>query len=160
MLPRFASAATSTTRKSGIFAISDRFSRGHENDANHFRPLEGMFVIVVVVVTMIMSVVECVAARRPRMIAFKTHEGLGQLLEVCADYIDQLIGAGATLGITRDGRAGDVRMNVILDDFRHQAVHSAPHGGDLVEDFCAPLLGRERTFQRFDLAAYAAHAGQ
>src|ERR1700676_1172945 len=83
-----------------------------------------------------------------------------QLLEISTDYVDQLIGPFATFGIASDRWVGDVRLNVILDHFRHQAVHRPSRGSDLMKDLRTSLLCLKCTLQGFDLASNAAHAAQ
>ena len=55
-------------------------------------------------------------------------------------------------------RAREVRPDVILHDFRHQAVHGAPCRGNAPENLAAFHFVVERPGDRIDLAADAGDA--
>jgi hypothetical protein len=88
------------------------------------------------------------------------HAGARRLLDIGTNDVDQLIGAFAAIGISCEFRVGILRMNVVPDYFRRQAMHRTARSRYLLQDFGASLLGFERAFQSLDLAAYTAHAAQ
>jgi hypothetical protein len=87
------------------------------------------------------------------------HRSDSRLLQVSLNYVDQLFGA-AGAGAAFTVRIDDVDADVILDYLRHQAVHRAARGHDQVKDVGASFFLVDRTFERFDLSAYAANPVQ
>jgi len=83
-----------------------------------------------------------------------------RLFQIGAQDLDQLVGAFAPLGVARDLRIGDVRLDVIFQYLHHETIDRTAHGGDLLQDCRASLLSLERPLQRLDLAADAANSGQ
>src|ERR1700730_4206581 len=103
-------------------------SRG-ECDERYSRPLEGAEDIVV-------------------------HWSRPRLLQVCLNYVDQLLGAAGS-GAAFTVWIHDVDADVILDNLRHQAVHRATRGDDEMKNLAASFFLVDRAFERFDLAAHA-----
>lgn len=80
------------------------------------------------------------------------------LFHVGAQDLDQLVGAFAPLGVARDLRIGDVRLDVVFHYLHHETIDRTAHGGDLLQDLGAALLSLERTLERLDLTADAANS--
>ena len=86
------------------------------------------------------------------------HAGL--LLQVGADDVEQLLGR---LHVERPGmrvRVHQVRADVVLDHFGHQAGQGAADAGDELHDLLAAGLVLQRALDGLHLALHAAHAGQ
>src|ERR1700677_28604 len=74
--------------------------------------------------------------------------------EVGLHGLDQLFGAARALGVL--DRIDDVKADMILDHFGHQAVHGPARSDDQVQHGRAALFIFERALDRLDLAADAA----
>src|ERR1700757_18538 len=83
---------------------------------------------------------------------------MAPLPHIGADHLDELVGAPAAAGVTRNRRTRHVGAQVLLDHFRHEPVGGAAECGNLLHDLSAALLRLERSLQRLHLAAYPPHA--
>lgn len=77
---------------------------------------------------------------------------------MAAKELGQLDGGGAALGIALAGR-GDMRVEVILDQFIHQARDRTAYRRDQMQRLGAIGIRRHRSFDRRDLTRDTANAG-
>jgi hypothetical protein len=70
-------------------------------------------------------------------------------LEVGPNDVDEFTCGGAT--IFASFPIEDVRVEMLLENFRHQAVHGAPSAGNQLERLTTAHLALERPFYRFAL---------
>jgi hypothetical protein len=78
-------------------------------------------------------------------------------LEIGSDYFEQLL-SGLRVECARMLlRVDQMRVNVILNHFRHQSRYRPPPTGDQVHDLFTSSLTIERTLDSLDLTSDAAH---
>ena len=82
--------------------------------------------------------------------------GTPALPQVGAQDIDEFRMAFAPVIRGRHG-IGDVQMNMVLQDFGHQAVHGAANACDQLRHAAATLFLFKSAFDCFHVAADAAH---
>ena len=79
-------------------------------------------------------------------------------LEIGSDYFEQLLGGFSVKCSRMLLRVDQMRVDVILNHFRHQSRYRSPHTGDQVHDLFTASLAIERTLDGLDLTSDAAHA--
>jgi hypothetical protein len=80
--------------------------------------------------------------------------------EVRPDDIDEILGCLALLARRLRKVACQVGLDVIFQDFCHQAVDRTARGGNLLQDGRTTLLGLQCTLERIDLPADAPNPNQ
>ena len=78
-------------------------------------------------------------------------------LEIGADDFEQLLGGLSVKCARMLFRVDQMRLDVILNHFRHQSRYRSPHTGDQVHDLFTASLAIERTLDSLDLTSDAAH---
>jgi hypothetical protein len=78
-------------------------------------------------------------------------------LEIGSDYFEQLLSGLSVKCARMLLRVDQMRVDVILNHFRHQSRYRPPHTGDQVHDLFTASLAIERTLDRLDLTPDAAH---
>lgn len=90
----------------------------------------------------------------------EAHRGHGpRLSQIGTDQRDGSVDAGLAL-FGGSGRLRELLAQVAFQDFRHQPVHRAAHGGELLQHGRAVGAFLKRALQRIQLPADAAHAGE
>lgn len=90
----------------------------------------------------------------------EAHRGHGPLLpQIGTDQRDGSVDAGLAL-VGGSGRLRELLAQVAFKDFRHEPVHCAAHGGELLQHGRTVGAFLKRALQRIQLAADAAHAGE
>jgi len=78
-------------------------------------------------------------------------------LEIGSDYFEQLLGGLSVKCARMLLRVDQMRVDVILNHFRHQSRYRPPHTGDQVHDLFTASLAIERTLDSLNLTSDAAH---
>ena len=71
-------------------------------------------------------------------------------LEIGSDYFEQLLSGLSVKCARMLLRVDQMRVDVILNHFRHQSRYRPPHTGDQVHDLFTASLAIERTLDRLD----------
>jgi hypothetical protein len=80
-------------------------------------------------------------------------------LEIGSDHLEQLLSGLGVKCARMLLRVDQMRVDVILNHFRHQSRYRPPHTGDQVHDLFTASLAIEGTLDSLDLAPDAAGAG-
>src|SRR5271154_2755228 len=106
------------------------------------------------------SLFSCPSPRKMWLCSDPVLSLIGTSLQIGANHVQEFF---RRLDVQRLGMffgVDEMRAHMILDHFGHQARGRSAHGGDQVHDLFAAGLFVERAFDRFHLAADAAHAAE